>query len=93
MYFRLNKIFNLLIGLYLLFANSITLVHHHEDNQPHPDCQVCVLQLNQQSEDPLDLTFVFELPEYKEDYQEIYTSFFFKKSIPFNLLPRSPPLF
>ncbi|WP_297886936.1 hypothetical protein [Sulfurihydrogenibium sp.] len=90
---KLKKFFSLLIGLYLLFANSLTLTHHHEDHKTHPDCQVCVLQLNQQSEDPNDLTFNFEIKNFEEKHISKPQTYYIKKEIPLSILPRSPPLF
>lgn len=89
---KLKKFFSILIGFYLLFANSLTITHHHEDHKSHPDCQICVLQINQQSEDPNDLTFNFEIEKFNESYTQEIALYFIQKEIPFNTLPRSPPL-
>ncbi len=87
-----KKFFNILISLYLLFANSLTITHHHEDHRTHLDCQVCVLQLNQQSQDPDDLIFSFETQKFEEEYTPQIKIIYIKKYIPLNILPRSPPL-
>ncbi|WP_169733173.1 hypothetical protein [Sulfurihydrogenibium subterraneum] len=90
---RFKKLLSLFISFYLLFVNSITLTHHHEDNQPHPDCQICVLQINQQSQDPSSLGLNFEIVKYKESYKVLFYQIYIQKIIPINTLPRSPPLY
>ncbi|ACN99417.1 hypothetical protein SULAZ_0930 [Sulfurihydrogenibium azorense Az-Fu1] len=88
-----KKLFNILLSFYLLFVNSLTLTHYHEDNHPHPDCQICVLQLNQQSQDPNDLGLDFEIVKYQESHKVLSTQVYISKIIPINTLPRSPPLY
>ncbi|MEZ0323967.1 MAG: hypothetical protein ABWJ98_06645 [Hydrogenothermaceae bacterium] len=90
--FRLNsKLFNLFISFYLLFTNFVATTHHHSDGDSHPDCQICVLQLNQQSEDPLDLGFNYEIKSEKFSYIPDLESKLISKDFPINTLPRSPP--
>lgn len=87
-----GKIFSFLISFYLLFVNSITLTHHHEDGQQHTDCQICVLRLNQQSDDPNDLVSVLIIEAPSFEYNLILESFVFQKELSPTTLPRSPPV-
>lgn len=86
-----KKVFSFLIGFYLLFVNSTTLTHHHSDGQHHLDCQVCVLELNQQSDDPsnLGLSYSLEPQSYAKDLN--LDSFVYPVEINHQTLPRSPP--
>lgn len=86
-----RKLFSFLIGLYLVFVNSLAVSHHHSDGQHHPDCQVCVLQLNQQSEDPssLGLSYSLEPQTCVKDHR--LDSFIYTTEINHQTLPRSPP--
>lgn len=87
-----TKFFSFLISFYLLFVNTLSLTHHHSDGQHHPDCQVCVLQLNQQSDDPNELVSVFLIEKTISEYTETLQSTIIPKEISHNILPRSPPV-
>ncbi|MCX7760775.1 MAG: hypothetical protein N2Z81_06255 [Hydrogenothermaceae bacterium] len=90
--FRLNfKLFNFLISFYLVFTNFVVTTHNHSDGEIHPDCQVCVFQLNQQSEDPSDLGFYYEIKSEQVSYISVLESKLISKDFPINALPRSPP--
>lgn len=84
--------FNLIFGILLLGANTITISHHHKDGENHHDCQICILQLNQQTEDPSDLIFEINLPQEKNSYEEKLTQENLKV-IFYKILIRGPPSF
>ena len=69
---KLSRFLSLLISITLLVANNLTLTHHHKDGEHHNDCQVCVLQLNQQSEDPNSLEFSCEIQTFNQDFTLIF---------------------
>jgi len=89
---KLSRILSLLISITLLIANSLTLTHHHKDGEHHTDCQICVLQLNQQSEDPNSLEFSYEIQTFNQDFPIIFKTPILKSQKRFNKNPRAPPV-
>jgi hypothetical protein len=89
---KLSRIFSLLISTLLLVANSLTIAHHHKDGEHHTDCQVCVLQLNQQSEDPNSLEFFYEIQTFNQDFSIILKTSILKSQKTYNKNPRAPPV-
>jgi len=89
---KLSRFLSLLISITLLIANSLTIAHHHKDGEHHTDCQVCVLQLNQQSEDPNSLEFFYELQTFNEDFPIIFKPSILKSQKTSNKNPRAPPV-
>jgi len=89
---KLSRFLSLLISIIILVANSLTIAHHHKDGEHHTDCQVCVLQLNQQSEDPNSLEFFYELQTFNEDFPIIFKPSILKSQITSNKNPRAPPV-
>lgn len=88
-----SKLFSLFITLYLVFVNSTSITHHHNDGEFHPDCQICVLQINQQSEDPNSLTFIFKIQKHDLSFDlkpiyQVVLKYSFSKTF-----PRGPPAF
>lgn len=91
---RFFKVFlNLIFGIVLLSANFVSLNHHHEGGEKHIDCQICILQLNQQSEDPSDLTFEVDFSQEKSDYENKLTQKNHQKIISYRISIRGPPSF
>jgi hypothetical protein len=89
---KLSRLLSLLISTLLLVANSLTLTHHHKDGEHHTDCQVCVLQLNQQSEDPNSLEFTYEIQNFNQDFPIIFKTSILKSQKTSNKNPRAPPV-
>jgi hypothetical protein len=89
---KLSKFLSLLISIILLVANSLTITHHHKDGEYHTDCQVCVLQLNQQSEDPNSLEFSYELQTFNQDFPVAFKTSILKSQKTSNKNPRAPPV-
>jgi hypothetical protein len=89
---KLSRFLNLLISIILLVANSLTITHHHKDGKHHTDCQVCVLQLNQQSEDPNSLEFSHEIQTFNQDFPIIFRTLILKSQKTSNKNPRAPPV-
>jgi len=89
---KLNRFLSLLISIILLVANSLTITHHHKDREHHTDCQVCVLQLNQQSEDPNSLEFFYEIQTFNQDFPLIFKTSILKSQKTSDKNPRAPPV-
>lgn len=76
----------------ILFSNFITINHHHEDAEPHYDCPVCILSINQQSNNPEELINDFKIYIEKPDYQYNYTSPTLQLILNIPINPRAPPV-
>lgn len=89
---KLSKFLSLLISIGLLIANSAALTHHHNDGEHHTDCQICVLQLNQQSQDPSSLGSTFEIQSLNENFPIIFKTSTLKSQKISYKNPRAPPV-
>ncbi len=81
-----------LIIVWLLVGSVLGTFHHHEDHEPHHECQLCVLQANLGSADIPD---TFSLPQIDAVYPLIPD--FSIQSIPTLIIrfyfSRAPPRF